>query len=88
MSDLGCHSTIYHFANPKVVYYTWAHKVIQPWSESILMQCEQCGVLQELSPAMWEGGTYSYECHNTKCGYDGEDWALKAHSFMVQHPAN
>ena len=88
MSDLGHHSTIYHFTNSKVVYYKWAHKVIQPWGESISMQCKQCGVLQEWLPATLEGGTYSYECRNMKCRYDGEDQALEAHSFTVQHSAN
>ena len=33
MSDLGCHSSIIHFVDGKVVQYIWAHRTIQPWGQ-------------------------------------------------------
>ncbi|KAN0082881.1 hypothetical protein V8E55_008676, partial [Tylopilus felleus] len=88
MSDLGCHSSIIHFVDGKVVQYIWAHRTIQPWGQRISMQCKQCGVLQEWVGACLGDESYAYECKYEKCGYKGEDRSVEAHSFVVSCPRN
>ncbi|KAF8547885.1 hypothetical protein OG21DRAFT_1567584 [Imleria badia] len=85
MSELGHHSAIIHFIDGKVLRYVWAHKIIQPWGQSIYMQCKACGVLQEWLPVVVEGN-YVYGCQNKKCGYNGEDRKVEWHSFVVHRP--
>jgi hypothetical protein len=86
MSKLGRHSSIIHFVDGRVIQYVWAHKTVQPWGRRILIQCIQCGILQEWASVHIEDDSYSYECAYGQCGYKGEERAMEAHSFSVARP--
>lgn len=82
----GIHTSIIHFAD-RIIKYSWAHRNYQPWSQTLLLQCPQCGILDPwASVFVKQIHGYRLECKNQDCGKADGKTLKEPYSFQVMHP--
>ena len=87
---MGRHTGLVHITPDSATKYAWAHKDRQPWGTPSPLQCPSCGILNCWTSVYENAGddlkSYTMECMNKKCSYQGSRRVGDPFSFHAVLP--